>query len=70
MSPCNYKEADSRICIHVQDALQKGAHDILISTVDTDVIVILASEYSYFTFYNKFPDVNIYVGFGNEKYFK
>ena len=68
MSPCYYEEADSRICIHVQDALQKGAHNILVSTVDTDVIVILVG--AYFTFYDKFPDVNIYVGFGTGKYFK
>ena len=48
MSPCCHEEADSRICIHVQDALQKGASNILVSTVDTDVIVVLVSIYFHF----------------------
>ena len=68
MSLCNHEEADSRICVHVQDALKKGARDILVSTVDTDVVVILVSMYFHFS--HVFPDVNICVGFGTGKHFK
>ena len=68
MSLCNHEEADSRICVHVQDALKKGAWDILVSTVDTDVVVILVSMYFHFS--HVFPDVNICVGFGTGKHFK
>ena len=68
MSPCRHEEADSRICIHVQDALQKGARNILVSTVDTDVIVVLVSI--YFHFCDVFHDVNICVGFGHGKHFR
>ena len=68
MSPCNHEEADSRICIHVQHALQNGARNILVSTVDTDVIVILVG--AYFSFLDTFPDMNIFVGFGTGKHFK
>ena len=68
MSPCCHEEADSRICIHVQDALQKGARNILVSTVDTDVIVVLVSI--YFHFCDVFHDVNICVGFGHGKHFR
>ena len=68
MSLCSHEEADSRICIHVQDALKKGARNILVSTVDTDVIVILVS--TYFHFCDVFCDVSICVGFGHGKYFR
>ena len=68
MAPCYREEADSRICIHVQDALQKGAHNILVSTVDKDVIVVLVSI--YFHFCDMFHDVNICVGFGHGKHFR
>ena len=38
------------------------------STVDTDVIVILVG--AYFSFLDTFPDMNIFVGFGTGKHFK
>ena len=37
MLSCDHEEADSRMCIHVKDALNKGAHKIFIRTVP-DVI--------------------------------
>lgn len=45
MSACDHEEADSRICIHVQDAVRNGASKVLVRTVDTDVIVILVGIY-------------------------
>ncbi len=42
MSSCNLEEADSRICVHIQDAIEKGARKVCIRTVDTDVIIIIA----------------------------
>ena len=68
MSPCCHEEADSRIYIHVQNALQKGASNILVSTVDTDAIVVLVSI--YFHFCDVFHDVNLCVGFGHGKHFR
>ena len=35
------QETDSRICLHVDDALNDGATTVLVRTVDTDVDVIL-----------------------------
>jgi len=49
MSQCDHEEADTRICVHLQDALTKGARNFLISTVDTDVIVVLVGVSSSFT---------------------
>lgn len=45
MQPCDHEEADSRMCIHAKDALQKGARRILIRIVDTDVVVIFTSVF-------------------------
>ena len=68
MLSCDHKEADSRMCIHVKDALNKGAHKIFICTVDTDVIVILVSV--FFNLQDNYPDTQFWVGFGVGKSFK
>ena len=39
MQLCHQEEADTRICVQVLDALEKGARNILVTTVDTDVVV-------------------------------
>ncbi len=38
--PCSHEEADTRILLHVQDAVRRGYSKVLIPTVDTDVIVL------------------------------
>ena len=43
ISPCNHEEADTRIILHVKDAVQTGMRQIMIRTVDTDVVVIAMS---------------------------
>ena len=65
MPDCDHEEADSRICVHVSDALHKGAHDVLIRTVDTDVVVIPVG--SFFHLKTTYPDMNLWVGFGTGK---
>ena len=37
LEPCNHEEADSRIFVHVLDAIKQGHSKIMIRTVDTDV---------------------------------
>ena len=44
MSSCDHEEADTLMCIHVQDSLEKSAIVILVWTVDTDVIVKYSSN--------------------------
>ena len=39
-APCSHKEADTRMLLHVQDALQAGHKKILLRTVDTGVLVL------------------------------
>ncbi len=68
MSSCDHEEADTRMCIHVQDCLQKGATVILVRTVDTDVIVIVAGI--FFQLRSAFPEVQIWVAFGTGRFFR
>ncbi len=64
MGVSDHEESDTRICIHIQDALQKGAKKILLRTVDTDVIVMLAG---HFFLQSTYPDFDIWVAFGTGK---
>ncbi|KAK3923417.1 Envelopment polyprotein [Frankliniella fusca] len=43
LAPCNHEEADTRIMVHVQDAVKRGLQRIMIRTVDTDVLVVAVS---------------------------
>jgi hypothetical protein len=40
LAPCSHEEADTRMLLHVSHASQHGHHQILIRTVDTDVVVL------------------------------
>ena len=48
MQPCDHKEADTRMLVHLQDALRNGATTCLMRTVDTDVVVILIGKFHAF----------------------
>ena len=47
MSPCSHEEADSRMLLHVTHAAKHGHHQILIRTVDTDVVVLAVFAITY-----------------------
>ena len=68
MQCCYQEEADTKICVHVNDALKKGACNILVSTVDTDVVVLLVSIYCQL--HSAFSDFNIWMGFGTGNHFR
>ena len=40
LTPCSHEEADTRLLLHVSDAVQKGCKKVTIRTVDTDVVVL------------------------------
>ncbi|MES9879581.1 MAG: hypothetical protein ABW185_01720 [Sedimenticola sp.] len=40
LAPCNHEEADTRMMLHLTDAVSSGFQRILLSTVDTDVVVL------------------------------
>ena len=65
LAPCSHEEADSCIMLHVQHAAQHGHHQILVRTVDTDVVVlaVMVAE--------KLPaEVQIWLAFGTGKNFQ
>ena len=68
MQDCDHEEADTRICIHLHNSLERGAHNILVSIVDTDVIVLLISV--YFQLNDAFSEFNVWVRFGTGNHMK
>ncbi|XP_052123378.1 uncharacterized protein LOC127749403 [Frankliniella occidentalis] len=40
ISPCNHEEADTRMLLHVADAVRSGHKEIIIRSTDTDVVVL------------------------------
>ena len=54
MPQCDHEEADTRIVVHIADALKKGLSTFLVRTVDTDVIVILIARFNCSTFRCKY----------------
>ena len=65
---CDHKEADTRICVHIKDALEKGCRKVYVRIVDTDVIVIIAGI--FFKLLAGCPGLDLWVGFGMGKYFQ
>jgi hypothetical protein len=61
MSNCNHEEADTRIVVHLRDALHTGGK-VLVRTVDTDVVVILVGKFYDLKVIN--PNLDIWVAFG------
>ena len=53
------------MCLHGLHALQSGRSNILVSTVDTDVIVILLGQLGHFLAEN--ADMQLWVEFGHGK---
>ena len=63
-----HEEADTKLVPHIIDALQAGHRSIVVTTVDTDVVVILIGIHQ--SIIEQYPDADIWVGFGPKKYFR
>ena len=68
MTNSDHEEADTRLCLHLENSLQHGATKVYVRTVDTDVMVILVSI--FFKLRESFPSFELIVGFGMGKHFK
>ena len=68
MPECDHEEADTRVCLHLKDALEKSAQTVILRTVDTDVIVILVGQFRQLT--KDYPHTSIRVAFGMGKILK
>ena len=67
MEPCDHEEADTRLLVHLLDALYNGYTSCLVHTVDTDVIVVLIGKFHQLI--TLCEDVNIRVAYGKGKNF-
>ena len=67
IAPCNHEEADSRIMVHVSDAVMQGFHKILIRTVDTDVLVLAVAVVQQLA---QVLHIELWIAFGCGKDFK
>ena len=68
MQDCNHEEADTRIVVHIQHALQQGMKTIEVQTVDTDVVVILVGV--FYDLHAIQPLADIWIAFGVGKNYR
>lgn len=62
IEPCNHEEADTRMMVHVADAVAQGYTKIMLRTVDTDVVALAV------TCIPKLPQLEeLWVHIGNSK---
>ena len=64
IAPCDHEEADTRLLIHVADAVNGGHESIMVRTVDADVVVLAISV---------IPSLNInelWVAFGSGRHLR
>uniref|UniRef100_A0A1X7T7W9 Tesmin/TSO1-like CXC domain-containing protein n=1 Tax=Amphimedon queenslandica TaxID=400682 RepID=A0A1X7T7W9_AMPQE len=64
LAPSDHEEADTRIILHLSDAINKGFNKILIRTVDTDVFVLLLAAAA------KMKIEKLWIAFGTGKNFR
>ena len=64
LAPCSQEEGDTRLLLHVSDAVQKGCKKIAIRTVDTDVVVLAMATFDQIQ-----PD-ELWVSFGTGSNFR
>ena len=64
MAPCSHEEADTRLFVHVADALWKGFQKVMVHTVDTDVVVLAIAKF------NQIGADKLWLAFGTRSNFR
>ncbi len=64
LAPCNHEEADTRMILHLADAVDKGFQKILLRTVDSDVVVLCVAVVA------KISVRELWIAFGTGKHFR
>ena len=67
MAPCIHEEADTRLLVHLHDAIIHGSHDCWVRTVDTDVVVIVIGQFYYLQEFCQ--NLKIWTAFGSGKHY-
>lgn len=65
IEPCNHEETDTRIFVHVKDAVSAGHRKIIIRTVDSDIVVLAVA---FFAATKQIQE--LYVAFGTSKNYR
>ncbi len=65
IEPCNHEESDTRIFVHVRDAVFAGHTKILIRTVDSDIIVLAVA---FFAITDQIRE--LYIAYGTKKNYR
>jgi hypothetical protein len=63
LAPCTHEEADTRMFLHVADAVQCGFTRMIVRTVDTDVLVLAVSLVQQLQ-EQASEDIELWVAFG------
>lgn len=65
LQPCSHEEADTRMFVHVKDAMNCGFKSVMIRTVDTDVVVLAVAHFQ------DLPNIEqLWIAFGTGKDFR
>ena len=64
MAPCSHEEADTRLFVHVADAVRKGFQKVMVRTVDTDVVVLAIAMF------NQIGADELWLAFGTRSNFR
>ena len=68
MTNCNHEEADTRVVVHILNALEQGMKSVKVRTVDTDVVIILAG--AFYKLCQTQPLADIWIAFGMSKNYR
>ena len=68
MTNCNHEEADTRVVVHILNALEQGMKSVKVRTVDTDVVIILAG--AFYELCQTQPLEDIWIAFGMSKNYR
>ena len=64
LAPCDHEEADTRMILHLADAVNEGFCTILLCTVDSDIVILAVAAAS------KLDVQELWVAFGTGKNFR
>ena len=64
LAPCDHEEADTRLILHLADAVNEGFCTILLCTVDSDIVILAVAAAS------KLDVQELWVAFGTGKNFR
>jgi len=64
LQPCDHEEADTRTFLHAGDMVRAGFSDIIIRTVDTDVVVLAVA------FFHEIKCNHLWLAFETGNHFK